>query len=64
MSVKFFSTHLSPTLTKYLHQFLGDLVGTGSLICWPIVLSWGCPIGKVNSVYFLIIFVIIQHKES
>ena len=62
MSMEFFPTRLTPTLTKYLHQFMGSSTRTGSLICWSIVLCWGCPIGIKNSVYFLIIFVIIQHK--
>ena len=31
--MEFFPTHLTPTLTNYLHQFLGSLARTGSLIC-------------------------------
>ena len=62
MSMEFFPTCLTPTLTKYLHKFLGSSAGTGSLIYQSIVLCWGCSIGIQNSVYFLIIFVIIQCK--
>ena len=53
MSMEFFPTRLSPTLTKYLHQFLGSSAGTRSLICRSIVLHWGCLIGLINSCLFL-----------
>ena len=45
MSMEFFPMCLTPTLTKYLHKFLGSSAGTGSLICQSIVLHWGCPFG-------------------
>ena len=40
VSVEFFPTCLTPTLTEYLHQFLGSSARTGSLICQSIVLHW------------------------